>query len=329
MNGFSIIICTYNPAIGLLERLFTAIKRLETSSFPIEVLLIDNNSTPSLEEYAVVQGFLVHNHYYKLIRENEPGLTAARGAGIKAAQYDWLVFFDDDNEPASDYLIKAAEAIEAYPQTAAWGAAEVEVEYIGTADRWLELEKPLFQQRNNNDTAVNNEPHWQECYPYGTGLIIQKQIALLYLQRVTEKRYTLTDRKGKSLTSGGDVQLVLTGIEQGFYAGVIGGLKIKHLIDTSKASIRYLQKLQYGTASAYIKAYNQVFLQLPVPVEPVTNKRILVLLYSLFRIHKPVTTKERFRLLVAAKMGELNARAEVMPDKKPFLLKLYEKIIHA
>lgn len=328
MQGFSIIICTYNPSLNILDRLFNSVNLLDTTGFSTEVIVIDNNSTPPLIEQPVVQAFISLKPNRKIIREPEPGLTAARRAGILHAAYDWLIFFDDDNEPASNYLLKAAEAIRQYPQTAAWGAAVVEVEYIGAVTPWLLEEKALFQQRNNPGTHISNQQHWQECYPYGTGLIIQKKIALLYEQRVSEKRYTLTDRKGKSLSSGGDVQLVLTAIEQGFYAGIIGDLKIKHLINTSKASLMYLQKLQYGTASAYVKAFNQVFLETPIPVESITNKRILVLLYSLFRIYKPVTTKERFRLLVAAKMGELNARAEVMPYKKPFLLTVYEKIIH-
>lgn len=328
MNGFSIIICTYNPAIGLLERLFTAINRLETSGFAIEVLLVDNNSIPPITEYAVVQDFLEYKPYYRLIRENEPGLTAARRAGISNANYDWLIFFDDDNEPVFDYLIKAAKAIEEYPKTGAWGAAEVEVEYIGKAALWLEEAKPLFQQRNNISTIFDCKQHWQECYPFGTGLIIKKEIAAIYESRVAEKRYTLTDRKGKSLASGGDVQLVLTGIEQGYYAGVIEGLKITHLIDVSKATLHYLQKQQYGTASAYVKAFNQVFVQSPVLIQKITNKKVLLTVYSLFRINRKAMSKERYRLLLASKMGELNAHTEAAAVRKPFLLKLYELLIH-
>jgi glycosyltransferase involved in cell wall biosynthesis len=327
MTGFSIIICTYNPSIDLLQRLFKAVNKLETGGLQIEVLLVDNNSNPPLKEQSVVLEFLLQRSDCIIIRENQPGLTAARIAGIRASKFDWLVFFDDDNEPSGNYLLKAAEAITAYPQTVAWGAAEVEVEYIGTVAPWLLEEKALFQQRNDIVTVINNRPEWQDCYPAGTGLIINNQIALLYVKRVNEKCYTLTDRKGKSLSSGGDVQLVLTGIEQGFYAGIIGGLKIRHLIDTSKASLQYLQKLQYGTASAYLKAYNQVFIHSPLPVVLITNRRVFLLVYSLFRIYKPVTTKQRFRLLLASKMGELNARAEVTPQKKRFLLKLYERII--
>jgi glycosyltransferase involved in cell wall biosynthesis len=325
--SFSIVICTYNPKPEVFQRLLNAIVQLSADSPPHEVLLVDNNSNPPLSGNEAVQIFLRANKDTKLITQKEPGLTAARRAGIHEASYDWLVFFDDDNEPAADYLLKASEAIKSFPQTAAWGAAEVEVEFIGDTAPWLNEEKLLFQQRHNHVTTFDNQQHWQDCYPFGTGLIIKKQICQLYEKRVAAKRYTLTDRKGKSLASGGDVQLVLTGIEQGFYAGIIGGLKMRHLIDTSKASLKYLQKLQYGTASAYVKAYNEVFIKSPLPVEPITNGRILLLVYSLFRIYKPVTTKERFRLLLASKMGELNARAEITPHNKPFLLKLYERMI--
>ena len=328
MTQFSIIICTYNPIDFVFKKLLNAIEKLNSEGIEHEILFIDNNSLIPLGNREFMSNFIERHSNAKIILESKPGLTSARIKGISEAKYKWLIFFDDDNEPACDYLVKTSEAIIKYPQTAAWGASEVEVEYVDKPSEWLNKEKGIFQQRNDKFTIISNQSHWQECYPYGTGLIIQRQIALLYLERVIKERYTLTDRKGKSLSSGGDVQLVLTAIEQGFHAGVIAGLKIVHLIDSSKTSLRYLQRLQYGIASAYIKAFNQVFFQIPIPIEQVTNKRILVVIYGLFRIHKPVSTKERFRLIVAAKMGELNARAEINPNRKPLLLKFYEKIIH-
>ena len=329
MINFSIVICTYNPQPDVFARLLNALIRFSTDSPEHEVILVDNNSSPALVSNKSVKSFLALKKNAKLIFEEKPGLTAARLAGIKEAVHDWIIFFDDDNEPAVDYLQKAAAAIQLYPQTAAWGAAIVEVEYLGDVAYWLDSEKPLFQQRNELNTRFDNRPEWQPCYPFGTGLIIQKKVCKLYENRVAAKRYTLTDRKGKSLASGGDVQLVLTGIEQGFFAGIIAGLQIKHLIDESKATLAYLQKQQYGTASAYIKAYNQIFAQSPIPVTAVTNTEVFRTVYSLYRIYKKTTGNERFRLLLASKMGELNARVEAGGFAKPFLLRFYEKLIHA
>jgi glycosyltransferase involved in cell wall biosynthesis len=328
MKSFSIVICTYNPDFTIFKRLLDVLLRFESIYPNHEVIIIDNNSQPGIQINSIVKDFLVIKANTRLIKESTLGLTAARIAGIKAAKFDWLIFFDDDNEPSSDYLIKANAAIQKYPQVGSWGAAEVEVEYIGAVHKWLEVTKPLFQQRNVTSTQFDNQTDWQHCYPFGTGLIISKTIAEKYEERVRRRVYTLTDRKGKSLASGGDVQLVLTGIEQGYFAGIIAELKIKHLIDKSKATIDYLQKQQYGTASAYIIAYNQVFTQSPIIVRAVNNKQVLITAYCLFRIYYRKLIKEQFRLLFASKMGELNARVEAQASKPPFLLRLYEKYIH-
>jgi glycosyltransferase involved in cell wall biosynthesis len=327
MLGFSIVICTYNPKEKIFSRLLMALERLDKSLLEYEIIIVDNNSSTAFCISDYFLNFLNQQPLARLIVENNPGLTSARIAGINASKFDWLVFFDDDNEPASNYLVKAAEAISGFPQTAAWGAAEVKVEYLGSPEQWVYEEKELFQQRNGLTTVISDQELWQECYPYGTGLIVKKEIGLLYAKRVIESRYTLTDRKGKSLSSGGDIQLILTGIEQGFSAGIIGGLRIGHLIDISKSTLSYMQKLQYGTASAYLKAHNQVFIESQIQIERITNGRVLLLFYGLLRIYKPRTTKQRFRLLLASKMGELNARTEFPHVGKPFLLRFYEKII--
>lgn len=219
--------------------------------------------------------------------------------------------------------------IEKYPHVGIWGPGTVEVVYTETNDIWLETKKDLFQQRNEDNTLFATESCWQTCYPFGTGMIIKREIAIEYALRIKTGRYTLSDRKGKSLASGGDVQLVLTGIEMGYAAGTIAGVCLKHLIGSSKSNFSYLQKLQYGTASAYIKAYNQVFQNDKITVGNVTNYHILKKIYSLYRIHRSNLKKNDFKLLIASKMGELNAAVYAMETPKPIFLKWYEKMIDA
>lgn len=328
MNGFSIVICTHNPTGELLQRLLTALLKFE-DVVPHEVVLVDNNSNPVLADREQVKQFLSSHPQARLLNENNPGLTPARIAGIKAAAFDWLIFFDDDNEPSADYLSRVSLAINQYSQVGMWGPGNVEVIYTGSTEDWLSTKKNLFQQRNEPVTKFDQQQLWQPCYPYGTGMIIKKEIAIEYVKRVREGRYTLSDRKGKSLASGGDVQLVLTGISLGFSAGIIAGLSINHLIDSSKSNLIYLRKQEYGTASAFTKAYNQVFVEQQIPVRHISNKEVLKSLYSIYRIYRAGNTSIDFQLLLASKLGELNAQVFATDQKKPLLLRLYEKMIHA
>lgn len=328
MRGFSIIICTYNPLKEIFFRLLTAIDNFDAEEISYEIIIVDNNSDTPLSKINFVQEFLSTHSNAKLLIEKKPGLTSARIAGITQSEFDWLIFFDDDNEPNPDYLQKAVLSINQHPTVGAWGPGEVEVEFTQTVPIWLYGEKHLFQQRKEEYTKFASKLEWQDFYPFGTGLIIRRDIAEIYAKRVLEKRYTLSDRKGKSLASGGDVQLVLTGIEQTYSAGIVTGLKLTHLIDGSKTCMKYLLKMQYGTASAYIKAFNQVFEHAKIPVEELSNRHVFWKVYSLYRIHRMKMKKEQFKLFFATKMGEINARIEASGESKPLLLRLYEKRIH-
>jgi glycosyltransferase involved in cell wall biosynthesis len=327
--NFSIIICTYNPDFAIFTRLLNAVVSFTKNNSPaFEVIVVDNNSQIPVSGINEVKHLQRAVTDVTLITEKIPGLTAARIAGIQQAKYDWIIFFDDDNEPNADYLNVAITAIRQYPETGAWGPGTIEVEYTEEHDVWLDTKKHLFQLRKEEKTLFATKKSWQPCYPYGTGLIIKKTIADAYAMKIKSGRYTLSDRRGKSLSSGGDVQLVLTGIQMGYGAGIVAGLALSHLINSLKSNFFYLRKLQYGTASAYVKAYNQVFINEEIAPENVTNYRILKKIYSLYRIHHSKLKRKDFKLLLAQKMGEMNAAVFAKDKDKPFLLKYYERRIH-
>ena len=130
------------------KRLLNSLINFDDLSPEHEVIIIDNNSIPSLEHLELVQNFLNFKSESTLVRESKSGLTAARIAGIKNAKYNWLIFFDDDNEPEADYLTSAADIINIHPQVGVWGPGVVNVEYIGKANKWFQDNKRYFQQRN-------------------------------------------------------------------------------------------------------------------------------------------------------------------------------------
>ena len=61
----------------------------------------------------------------------------------------------------------------------------------------------------------------------------------------------------------------------------------------------------------------------------ITNFIILKKIYSLYRIHRLKLKKKDFKLLMASKMGEMNAAVFAIDKPKPFFLKWYEKMINA
>jgi len=328
--GFAIITCAYNPDPKIFQRLLDAIDRVIGKAVGIfcEVIIVDNNSRPALSENELVRAFLQKHATAKLILETQPGLTSARIAGAKRAGSEWLVFFDDDNEPAADYLEKAASVIADHPEAGIMGPGNISVEFTGPVSAFAVSHRDLFQERVMTETVFDNVRWGQTAYPYGTGMVVRKLIMEKYINLVAAGKYTMTDRVGKSLISGGDMQILLTGIKMGYFGGSSHELKLNHLIKQEKTRYKKMLQLVFMLSASAIKLYNEVFPDQPHNVVKITNRYVLQTLYTQCRLH---LFKKPFReavYLLSTRMGELYAHVIAAgTSNAPFLLRFFYKVI--
>jgi glycosyltransferase involved in cell wall biosynthesis len=331
MIGFTIIICTYNPNPYIYRRLLFALSRLADKGSVYEILLVDNNSSSFIGASDYVQDFVSNPiNNARILTETNPGLTSARLKGISVAQYDWLIFFDDDNEPDENYLINCSAAITKFKKVCAWGPGVVRVEYMKeNISNWFNDNKRFYQNNFIEEVLFDNKSEWCSCYPNGTGLVIRKDVALAYTDLIEKGELTLTDRIGKSLVSGGDTQMVLCGIKLGYYAGISPLLKLNHLIAENKINIKYLLRQSYMTASCYVKAYNEIkFVNKQIPITLEGNKRALEIIYNACRLKLFRGNLNDFLLHLYKRLGEFNARYYASNNiRKPILIKMFEKFI--
>ena len=330
MLGFSIIICTYNPNREIFIRLLNAISNFSDCDLPLEIFIVDNNSTDDLASEKIVLEFLQKHEIATLISEPNPGLTEARITGIKSAKYDWVIFFDDDNEPQANYLIEVSKIINEYKGVGAWGPGNVIVEYENNFyEKKFSHVKELFQQRSENFVRTSNKNWWQDCYPAGTGLVVRKDIGVVYSKYVTSGMYSLTDRKGKSLCSGGDLQLVLTAIKMGFSAGVHPALKVTHVIGKERLSTDYLKNLSFGTAAANVPGHLQVWNDLdPHNFAPPSNQYIFKQAYHHLKVKLHQDGIIKTEISFCALLGAWSALYKLNPIVKPsFFYKLFCKFL--
>ena len=91
----SIIIATYNRRPFLREALFS-LSRLDFPKDRYEIVVVDDGSTDGTEALlaAIGSSFPLPLRYIR--REDHKGPSAARNAGIRVAEGDFLVFTDDD-----------------------------------------------------------------------------------------------------------------------------------------------------------------------------------------------------------------------------------------
>ena len=244
----SVILCTHNPRPDYFGRVLAALRAQTTPLQQWEFLVIDNASNERLED---LWDLSWHPHG-RHVRENELGLTAARLRGIKESSGDLLVFVDDDNVLAADFL-EQAEAISARcPFLGAFGAGVLEPEFEAPPPPELLPRLHMLALRSVPSALWSNNPQDSACIPWGAGLCVTRRTANFYQQLV--KKLTINsvlDRRGQQLFSGGDnvFSWASAGVGQGF--GLFPELRVTHLILAGRLNQRYFVRLIHDHAFSH------------------------------------------------------------------------------
>lgn len=88
----SIIIPVYNVAEYLPKCLDSCIHQ---TLYDIEIICVNDGSTDNSLE--ILQGYARHDNRLRIIDQPNSGVSAARNAGMAAAQGDWILFLDADD----------------------------------------------------------------------------------------------------------------------------------------------------------------------------------------------------------------------------------------
>ncbi|MEI8287837.1 MAG: glycosyltransferase [Verrucomicrobiota bacterium] len=237
----SVIICTHNPRKDYLRRTLDALK---VQTLPLEhweLLLIDNASKESLAG----QWDLSWHPHARHIREENLGLTPARLAGIRESGANILVFVDDDNVLAANYLQKALDLTVSHPWVGAFGA-NIIAEFETKPEAGIEPLVPWVGliEVKDEEWVMGPGASALRCAPIGAGMVIHKRVAVHYAQLVSHDplRQSL-DRKGTSLLCHGDTDMALCSCALGLAVGRFPQLQFTHLIPTRRLNRDYLLRL--------------------------------------------------------------------------------------
>lgn len=235
----SVLLCTHRPDAARLRATLEGLRRQTLSSARWELLVIDNASTPPLDLAAA----LAWHPLARMLREEKLGLTHARCAGIAAAAAPLLVFVDDDNVLAPDYLAAALTLAADRPDLGAIGGevvAEFEAEPAPEVKPWL----GVLALRTVPVARWAMYPEINDTLPCGAGLVVRAAVARRYLDALrTDPVRAALDRRGDSLASCGDTDLALTAVDHGLGTGVFPGLRLVHLIPARRVRPDYLLAL--------------------------------------------------------------------------------------
>ncbi|MBE9138521.1 glycosyltransferase [Nodosilinea sp. LEGE 07088] len=109
---FSIVVPTYNRP-DCLRRCLQSLAQLDYPREAFEVVVVDDGSHQPLDDVVADFDPTIAVH---LIRQANAGPASARNAGAFAARGAYLVFTDDDCQPASDWLTALDAAVAKDPQ---------------------------------------------------------------------------------------------------------------------------------------------------------------------------------------------------------------------
>ncbi|MEM7250429.1 MAG: glycosyltransferase [Pseudomonadota bacterium] len=238
MTKLSYAVCTFDRA-DRLPRLLAAM-RAQSTRLPLEVVVIDNNSSDNTREVVLAQA-RKPGVPIRYVFESEPGIVHARNRAIESTLDAAILAFIDDDELPSDGLLSSVEnAILDEKADVVGGRINVHFE-----DRvrppWLSDELLGFLGKSD----YGDEPFWITTtdHPLWTGNIAYD---VTLFRAFPELRFDARwNRVGKETGGGEDRMMFLEMRDRQFRMRYRPEMVIEHLVESSRLKRTYFLKLHY------------------------------------------------------------------------------------
>lgn len=239
----SVVICCHNSQ-GRIEKTLQALSQCR-GDFAIEAILVDNASTDDTVEQARSIWSRLRNPFeLRIISEATPGKVFAQRTGTRDARNEFIVYCDDDNWLAPDYLIVAKQIL----SDPSIGATS------GQAEPVFEGEAPTFAYSHGNWLALGIQSlHTGDLtdtvgYLWGAGMAARRAD----LMKIFECPVLpiLSGPSGVlSIARGDDNELCWAIAVLGMRLIYDERLKIKHFMPRERLDMEYLRKRATVTVS--------------------------------------------------------------------------------
>ncbi|MCH9661237.1 MAG: glycosyltransferase family 2 protein [Bacteroidetes bacterium] len=297
-KGVSIIICCYNSEPRIEATLSHLLKQERNSSFPWEIILVDNKCTDGTVSLAAqLYNASKVDASFKVIEETTPGLSYARIKGLREAQYDYVLYCDDDNWLAPNYLDTAYAIMNEHPEIGVLGGRGAAVT-DGELPYWFTTYQGSFacgvQATESGDISGRG-------YVWGAGFMIQKAVLLKCLDLGFE--FFCSDRMGKKLMSGGDSEVCKWYLLAKTKLWYDDRLIFQHYMPQNRLTKEHLEKLFEGfeICNKYLDVYDLVIADLAQPTRAKKRKTVKLfsdlLWASLFQSKEKIAIKKEIQRL--------------------------------
>lgn len=248
----SVVLCTHNPRRIYLSRVIDALRRQTISLQRWEFIIVDNGSTEPLANTVDISWHPHSRHVF----EPKLGIAVARQRGIAEVKAPVIIFVDDDNVLADNYVETVLKISERCPFLNAWGSGSILPEFeIEPASQITPL-IPFLAIRNAKQIVWCNSISFTDATPVGAGLCIRKSVGEAYLEFAGTSTIEIGGLKGGSLEGHEDYEICCLACKNGYGMGVFPELEITHLIPSERVTEEYIRRLvESRTYSHFVFLY--------------------------------------------------------------------------
>lgn len=268
--SLTVVVPTHNPRPEFLPGLFRALAAQTLPSGRWELVVVDNASSPALApDFSPLHARHVPT---RLVREPRPGLTHARLAGFAAADAELVLLLDDDNLPAPDLLERALAFATENPRVGVFGG-KIRPIHATPPPPWFASTGITLGCRDLGDAPLRVVPpvsEYPRSAPIGAGMVLRAAVARRYAEHVAAQPTVISDRRGSSLSSGGDCEIVLVALAAGWETAYVPELLVEHLIPASRLEPAYLCRLNHDSTRSWVTLLHRFSLNPWPPVHPAT-----------------------------------------------------------
>jgi glycosyltransferase involved in cell wall biosynthesis len=238
---FSVVICTYNGA-ARIERVLMALAELDGGTGH-EIILVDNCSTDGVAVVASTIWNRIGQQTvdFRVAFEPTPGLSAARRAGARAATREVVVFCDDDNLLAPNYLEVAASIMADETIGAAGGP--------NTPTMDCEFPPLMFSYASSSAVGAQALASGEIEKLWGAGLVVRRKLLVQLYD--TPGFPVLVGRRGSALTCGEDHEICHCVSLLGYRLWYDERLNLRHIVPSERISATYIRGLREGLKTAH------------------------------------------------------------------------------
>lgn len=267
----SVVTPSLNPRPDYLARVFEALRRQTLPLDQWEYVVVDSGSDEPLKNRLDLswhpRGRVVEAPYKALVRSRLLGMQETAG-GL-------LVFVDDDNVLSPTYLADALALMTEYPFIGAAGAyceGELEIPFEPWMKEFLAILCAMqYCEERKVPLQYAMAPQGGPWVPPGAGLVIRREVARAYQQRVADHPEILgLGRIGQALLGSEDTDLVYTAVDAGYAMATTTRLTLTHLIPARRLTLAYLRRLLYASNYATARLLIQRGWKKPQPAPVLT-----------------------------------------------------------